>query len=171
MAISGYQQLFSPNVKLTVVGAVDEQTRRYSTELEEMTVDLGIEANVEWLSHVTDSKIDDLLCNSNVYVNASEHEGFCVPIIEAQAVGLPVISVDCAASRETLGPNQAVIPLPVSDADYDLLAGLIHEVAKNQTFRRGLVQRGFENVYKRFSDDPIENTLVESICRVTGKPG
>jgi len=169
MAISGYKQLFSENVKLTVVGAVDEQTRDYSTELTEMAVDLGVEANVEWLSHVSNSKVDELLCGSNIYVNASEHEGFCVPIIEAQAVGLPVISVDCAAARETLGPNQAVIPLPRSHTDYDVMAGLIHEVATNATFRRGLVEYGFQNVYRRFSDDAIENTLVEAILRVTGK--
>ncbi|MDO8969451.1 MAG: glycosyltransferase family 4 protein, partial [Saprospiraceae bacterium] len=117
-----------PDVRLRIVGADDGELAPYSKELFALSKELGVAANVEWLSQIGNQELDDLFRSSHVYVNASEHEGFCVPIIEAQAIGLPVVTVDAAALRETTGANQVVMPVPRFDEDFDLMAGLVHEV-------------------------------------------
>jgi glycosyltransferase involved in cell wall biosynthesis len=167
--ISSYVRLYSGNIKLRVVGSVDDQFARYSYELKALSNQLGVTGHVEWLSHVSNQELDDLFRSSHVYVNASEHEGFCVPIIEAQAIGLPVITVDTTALRETTGINQLVCPLPHGAEDYDVMAGLVHEVATNSALRKSLIRHGFKNVHDRFFREPIENLFVGSLEPVLRK--
>ena len=40
---------------------------------------------------------------ASAYVSLSEHEGFCVPLVEAMAAGVPVLAYGAAAVPETLG--------------------------------------------------------------------
>ena len=41
--------------------------------------------------------------SADVFVCASDHEGFCVPLVEAMAGGSPVVAYDAAAVGETVG--------------------------------------------------------------------
>jgi glycosyltransferase involved in cell wall biosynthesis len=161
--MSSYVRLYSNQVRLRVVGAADDQLARYSDELVRLARESGVGDNVEWLSHVSDERVDALFRSSHVYVNASEHEGFCVPIIEAQAVGMPLLTLGTTACSETAGPNQIVIPQPATSEDYDVMAGLLHEIVTNHTLRDRVVKAGFRNVYGRFAREVIENAFVESI--------
>ena len=47
--------------------------------------------------------------SADVFVCASEHEGFCVPIVEAMAKGVPVVAYDSAAVGETIGSGGLVL--------------------------------------------------------------
>ena len=40
---------------------------------------------------------------ASAYVSLSEHEGFCVPLVEAMAANLPIVAYGAAAVPETLG--------------------------------------------------------------------
>ena len=84
---------------------------------------------MRWLARLSDEDLRDAFAESHVYLNLSEHEGFCVPLVEAQAIGLPVVAGDATAVKETAGEGQLVVPLPSSQDDYDLIAGLVMEVA------------------------------------------
>ena len=46
---------------------------------------------------------------ADVFVCASDHEGFCVPIVEAMAKGVPVVAYDAAAVKETVGDAGLVL--------------------------------------------------------------
>jgi glycosyltransferase involved in cell wall biosynthesis len=161
--LSSYVNLYSKQVRLLVVGAADQQLARYSEELLRLADEAGVGGNVEWLSHISDEEVDGLFRSSHVYVNASEHEGFCVPIVEAQAVGLPLLTVGTTACAETAGPNQIVISPPGSTEEYDVMAGLVHEIVTNRRLREDLVKAGFRNTYGRFAGEVIENAFVESL--------
>lgn len=161
--VSSYVKLYSRNILLRVVGSVDGEVACYSNELMALSSQLDVTEHVEWLSHITNQELDRLFRSSHMYINASEHEGFCVPVIEAQAIGLPVVTVSSTALRETTGVNQIVCPPPVNEDDYDLMAGLVHEVATNSALRKSLVRHGFKNVYDRFSQELIENRFIGSI--------
>ena len=146
-----------------IVGTADEQLRGYSEELLALAARLDVARHIDWLTHISNDELDKLFRQSHVYVNASEHEGFCVPIIEAQAIGLPVVTVDSTAIKETAGENQLVCPPLTNDADYDLMAGLVHEVMVDPVLREQLVRHGFRNVYERFLPETIEDLFVSSL--------
>jgi glycosyltransferase involved in cell wall biosynthesis len=145
------------------VGAADEQLRGYTEELLALADRLGVARHVDWLTHIDENELDRLFRWSHLYVNASEHEGFCVPIIEAQAIGLPVLTVGGTAIKETVGENQLICQPLTGDDAYDLMAGMVHEVMVNRGLREQLIRSGFHNVYERFWPETIEDLFVSSL--------
>ena len=131
-----------------------------------MIGDLSLEGMVEIRAHCSDSELLDLLCTSHLYLSCSEHEGFCVPVIEAQACGLPVLAADVGAVSETAGPNQFIPDFPANEIDYSFYAALIHEICQDQSLREQVVTAGLVNVRDRFTNEPIENAFVGAIYDV-----
>src|SRR5499427_8841436 len=52
---------------------------------------------------VSDEELAIYYRHAAVYISLSEHEGFCVPLIEAMAADVPVLAYSAAAVPETLG--------------------------------------------------------------------
>ena len=82
----------------------------------------------------------------------SEHEGFCLPVVEAMHFGLPVISYASSALPDTIG-DAGVLVHEKRPAE---LAEVIAEVARNQELRNRLIQSGKTRVsqlsLEHFSD-------------------
>ena len=72
---------------------------------------------------------------ADVYVSLSEHEGFCVPLVEAMASEVPVLAYAAAAVPETLGGAG----VQFSTKDYEATAELLGELAFNDTLRAGVI--------------------------------
>jgi glycosyltransferase involved in cell wall biosynthesis len=58
---------------------------------------------VHWLGKVSDERLQTIYRSASAYISMSEHEGFCLPVLEAMAAGLPVISYAQPAIQEVLG--------------------------------------------------------------------
>jgi len=73
--------------------------------------------------------------NAHAYVSLSEHEGFCVPLVEAMTMDVPVLAYGATAVPETLGG--AGVTFAPKDLEYgaELLGGLIYD----DVFRRGVI--------------------------------
>ncbi len=56
--------------------------------------------NVELIQNFSDSQLKWLYKKANVMVYASEHEGFCYPVLEALTLGLPVVAIDLPVFKE-----------------------------------------------------------------------
>ena len=52
---------------------------------------------------VPDAELAAYYRASSVYISLSEHEGFCVPLVEAMAMDVPVLAYSAAAVPDTLG--------------------------------------------------------------------
>jgi glycosyltransferase involved in cell wall biosynthesis len=90
-----------------------------------MVHELGLAGCVEM---PTELAFSDLLAHfqtADVFVCLSEHEGFCVPIIEAMELGLPVVAFSAAAVTDTVADAGVLLtdkdPLVVACAVGDLL--------------------------------------------------
>jgi glycosyltransferase involved in cell wall biosynthesis len=123
-----------------------------------------VQGSIDWLEHITNADLDAAFRTSHVYLNLSEHEGFCVPLIEAQALGLPVVSTNATALGETMGQDQLAVPVPKERGDYDFIAGLVHEVCIAPSVRESVVRAGFANVYRRFVSQGINARFLESMA-------
>jgi glycosyltransferase involved in cell wall biosynthesis len=92
-----------PDAECWIVGAEPDAAYRAYLGWVEHT-QLGIPpGHVHWLGKVSDEKLQTIYRSASVYVSMSEHEGFCLPVLEAMAAGLPVISYAQPAIQEVLG--------------------------------------------------------------------
>ncbi|HMK48191.1 MAG TPA: glycosyltransferase family 4 protein [Methanocella sp.] len=96
-------QMFEGGVALLIVGGGPEKEK-----LEKLAKDSG--GNVIFAGRVPDEELQSYYAACDVWITASEHEGFCVPIVEAMAAGRPVIVPDVAAMPETAGDAGLTYP-------------------------------------------------------------
>ncbi|MCX6538019.1 MAG: glycosyltransferase family 4 protein [Acidobacteria bacterium] len=72
---------------------------------------------------------------ASVYISMSEHEGFCVPLVEAMAADVPVLAYSCTAVPETLGGAG----VQFAPKDFELAAELLYELAYDDGVRAAVV--------------------------------
>ena len=84
----------------------------------------------------------------------SEHEGFCVPLVEAMAADVPVLAYAAAAVPDTLdGAGVQFAP-----KDLELAAELLGQLAFDERFREGVIA-GQRRRLADFGDDRIGREL------------
>ena len=84
---------------------------------------------------VPDEDLATFYRKASVYISLSEHEGFCVPLIEAMAADVPVMAYGSTAVPDTLG-GAGVQFWP---KDLELAAELLGELAYNDSLRRQVI--------------------------------
>jgi glycosyltransferase involved in cell wall biosynthesis len=82
--------------------------------------------------------LNRLWADADVLITLSEHEGFCVPLLEAFATDTPVIARPVGGMRE-VGGNAA---LWAADHDLAVIAELVDMAVRDQDLRAELIQRG-----------------------------
>jgi glycosyltransferase involved in cell wall biosynthesis len=162
--VARYVSAFSKQFILRVVGSEDPALSEYVRLIKLDIAALGLSKHVEIVGRLSDEDLASLYSSSHVYLNFSEHEGFCVPLVEAQAAGLPVVCVHSGASADTLGPGQLVASLPGSEDELMFFARLIHEVLTNNALREQLVEEGLRNVSGRFLHEIVENRFIAAMA-------
>src|SRR5207248_932790 len=93
---------------------------------------------------------------ADVFVTTSEHEGFCVPLVEAMAMKVPVVAYGSSAVPGTVGEAGIVWDEP----DPDLLACSIHRVVADQQAAAALALLGRTRYESRFAREKIEDRFV-----------
>ena len=93
------------------------------------------------------------LCD--ILLFCSLYEGFGLPIIEAQAVGRPVITSNYGAMKEISNGSACL----VNPKDPNSIYSGLKKIVKNKKYRESLVFKGFRNV-KRFSAQKIGRDYV-----------
>jgi glycosyltransferase involved in cell wall biosynthesis len=88
---------------------------------------------------VSDERLAAMFRRAIAFVTVSEHEGFCVPLLEALALDVPVLARACAAIPETLGGAGLLLPELVNP---ELVAEAIDRIVRDDALRADLVQRG-----------------------------
>jgi glycosyltransferase involved in cell wall biosynthesis len=104
-----------PPVHAIVVGDggdVYEQEMRFCRE---RATALGVESRLHFRGQIPDEQLGDVYREADVLVVPSLHEGFCLPVVEGMACGLPVVAARGSALSETVG--SAGLSFGPDDAD------------------------------------------------------
>ncbi len=102
-----------PSALLTLAGAYS-LADPYYWALQSAIDAAGVRNRVRLTGSIDDETLVEIYTSHDVYVCLSEHEGFCVPLVEAMMFGLPIVAAANAAVPETLG--EAGIIFEHSDA-------------------------------------------------------
>ena len=150
----------SPQSKLWLVG-IDIDTELYSFSLKRLARELEVDDAIQFVGSLSDSEVRALYQNADVYLCMSEHEGFCVPLIEAMHFGLPVIAYNSSAIADTIADGGIV----VSEKRHAEIAELIGIIAKPSALRSNLIEAGRKRVaqlsYENFKIQ-VQRLIVDS---------
>src|SRR5579864_4356621 len=130
-----YYHRYNPDARLLLVGSW-EGTESYAEQLRAQIKSCGLEKAVWFPGKITPAALAAAYRSSSVLVCASEHEGFCVPLLEAMAFDLPVVAFRAAAVPETLGSAGVLL----DNKDPAIWCEAIAELCGNRDFRESVLQ-------------------------------
>lgn len=158
-AFACYLDRCEADARLLVVGSEDARLERYNAALRERVRALRLEPHVHWLHDVDEGVLKAAYLGADAFVSLSRHEGFCVPLAEAAALGVPVVALDAGAQAWTLGGAGLVW----GSAEPALIAASVERLRADAELRSELRERGFARVADAFAPARLEQGLVEAL--------
>ena len=135
-AFAAYRRAYDPQARLHLVGG--SASPQYWSTLEQFVAALGLGDAVRLTGGVSLGALAAHYRAADVFLCLSEHEGFCVPLVEAMANDVPIVAFSAAAVPETL----AGAGLVLEDKDPTLVAAAVHRVVDDADVRQALVDAG-----------------------------
>ncbi len=159
-----YRNKLGCDGRLHLVGGTSSRT--YLRALRNFSLELGVSDAVRIWGEVSDEALAAHFAHADVYVSASLHEGFGIPLIEAMSQGVPVVAAAQAAIPETVDSAGLLLThaTPLS------LAMGVKKVLSDEGLRNRLVARGRERAAElahRASADPYIDAIA-NIVRANG---
>jgi glycosyltransferase involved in cell wall biosynthesis len=127
-----------PGTQLVLPGA----SSPYEAELRALAHRLGLEHDVVFPGYLSDAEIEGLYATADVFVFPSLNEGFGLPLLEAMARGLPIVTSNISAMPEVAG-DAALLVDPHSA---DQIAQAVIRILREDALREHLVAAGRERV-------------------------
>ena len=106
-AFAIYRRLFDPKSTLTLIGS--PSSYRYLRAVQRLAADIGVSDSVDFVSNLGARQLVAHYGAADVLICLSEHEGFCVPLLESMALGLPVVAYGAGAVTETLAGSGVIL--------------------------------------------------------------
>ncbi|MBA4067923.1 MAG: hypothetical protein C0501_30320 [Isosphaera sp.] len=144
-----------PSARLLLVGGVDPRLAGYAADLRRRADAVGVGDAVVFAGKVSEAALKAFYLAADVFVTASEHEGFCIPLVEAMALKVPVVAYGTTAVPETVGGAGLVWDEP----DPQLLARSVREVVRDEGLAAALTRAGWDRYRTRFSNDRTRRTI------------
>jgi glycosyltransferase involved in cell wall biosynthesis len=158
-----YHTVFNPRSRLIVVGMYT-MFERYLAGLTHMAAELGL-SHVHFTGHITDEELVAYYEIGDLFLCASEHEGFCVPIVEAFYKQVPVVAYAATAVPGTMDGAGVLFdgkePLHV--------AALMDAVLSNPRLQDAIVDGQLQAV-RRLQAKDFAGTLLGFVDRILSGP-
>lgn len=146
MLIDAYNELGNKDVKLVLVGgASTEKFKNIDNE------------NIIFTGYVDDETLKVLYKNALLYVFPSVYEGFGIPIIDAQAFGIPVICSDIPVFREIANDSAEFFDVSSGNS----LTRKLDLFIKEEAIREQYIKQGYINI-KKYSNENIINQIIRA---------
>ncbi len=127
------QKYVNPQTRLIHVGSF-AGLERYQGLLRTKAMELRLQ-NFVVAGSVRPDELRAYYQAADVFLCLSEHEGFCIPLLEAMGHKLPVIAYDAGAVAETLDGSGVL----VKKKDFGIIAETVQRLATDQALRNAVI--------------------------------
>jgi glycosyltransferase involved in cell wall biosynthesis len=142
----------------------------FRADLEAQAAQLGVADRVRFLGGLHPSEISGRLGRADVFCLPSFSEGLPVSIMEAMAVGTPVVTTHIGGIPELAVDGETALLVPAGNAAH--LAGALAKVLENDVLRRQMVEAARRRVERQHSLPEnarlLEALLTEAVTRRDG---
>jgi glycosyltransferase involved in cell wall biosynthesis len=154
-----YKRYVDAYYRFIFVGRYDVVPRYYATIRALLSEYQMLEDRFIFTGPVPDVELAAYYRTASAYISLSEHEGFCVPLVEAMAMDVPILAYSAAAVPDTLGG--AGIQFAPKDLEYaaELLGMLAFEESPREEVLAGQRRR-----LRDFGDAVIQRRLASLLA-------
>ncbi len=131
-----YRRWYDPHARLHLVGPAF--TDSYVEAVFAFADELGLRDAVRHGEDLSDAELAAWYADADAFVCLSEHEGFCIPLLEAMRAGLPIVAYAAGAVPETLGDAGILL----ESKRPSVVAAAVDRVRRDQTLSDRLADAG-----------------------------
>jgi len=146
------QKNITPLCRLTQIGS-KAGNERYHAMLLAMCKEWQL-TNVEFTGSVSQADLHAYYQTADVFLCMSEHEGFCIPLIESMLHDVPIVAMADAAVPETLDGSG----IQLTQRRFDIAAEAIYQLKQDPVLREGVLQAQRERL-ARYKSRDLEHEL------------
>ena len=154
-----YKKYVNQNSRLIFVGS-DNGFENYSDLLKKLVNELELK-DVIFTGHIKFEEILSYYKVADLFLCMSEHEGFCVPLVESMYFGVPILAYDSSAVGETLGSSGVL----VKEKNYFVISELMDRIMADKILRDNIVEKQYERL-KDFALEKVEKQFIEAIEKI-----
>jgi glycosyltransferase involved in cell wall biosynthesis len=137
-----FHRFVNPHSRFIYVGSF-AGTERYYYLLLTQAKDLGLSIpSVHFAGPVTQPQLNAFYQLADVFLCMSEHEGFCIPIMESMVHSVPVLAYDAGAVPETLDGSGVLF----REKRFETIAEMIGRLSQEGPFRAAVIARQQERL-------------------------
>lgn len=152
--LAGYRRLPSAlrrEVPLVLVGGKGWMAERLHEQIESA----GAEGWLHYIGYVPAEALPCLYAGARLFAYLSEYEGFGLPVAEAMASGVPVLTSDRSCLPDTAG-GAAML---VNPDDVDDVAVKLQQIAQDERWRAGAVAAGLAVTARYSWETCVDETM------------
>lgn len=153
-----YKNLIDSQAQLYLVGSY-RGTEKYYAKLQGFIAELKLK-DVYFTGHVSFQELLAYYQACDVFVCMSEHEGFCVPLVECMYFDLPIVAYNSSAIPETLDGSGVLI----QKKDYGQFCESIKRLQTDMNYREEILN-GQRKSLEQYKPERIAETLYKLIRR------
>jgi len=156
-AFTAYVHHYNPDSRLLIIGGEDTNLLSYVMSLRKKVEDLNLKDKIIFAGKVSDEALKAYYLSADVFMTTSMHEGFCVPLIEAMSMKIPIVAYASSAITETVGK----VGLVWDEHNPELLAASVDRIVKDEEVRVSLGEMGWRRYHTLFTNSRIEERFME----------
>ena len=165
-AFADYHRNHNPNSRLFIVGKEEEAFKAYSERLREMAAIMlpDEEEAVCFIGEASDQELKAYYLLSSVFAIASEHEGFCVPVVEAMSMKVAVVAYASSAIPATVGEAGLIL----KEHNPRLMAETFDRLIRDESLNVSFGMKGWQRYEQNFTNEKIELELFKALSHISG---
>lgn len=155
------------DARLTVAGEdADSGTGQFRRNLEALAAELGISEFVHLPGALSEAEVRRELESSHVFALSSDTEALGIVLVEAMAMGVPVVTTDVGGTTELVHTEENGLAVPPSDAA--AIAKAIRRIANDPQMAQRFSTAGRATVEAGFGSERSAITIVEALRTHSG---
>lgn len=150
-----YKNLIDSRAQLYLVGSY-RGMEKYYAKLQGFVAELNLK-DVYFTGHISFQELLAYYQVCDVFVCMSEHEGFCVPLLESMYFDLPIVAYSSSAIPETLAGSGVLL----SQKDYGQFCDVIKQLQTNRVYREQILES-----QRQVLEQYRPNQIAEKLCQM-----
>jgi glycosyltransferase involved in cell wall biosynthesis len=150
-SFAAYHHDYNPQSRLLIVGKGETRLKTYNRLLQELVKRFRLQEAVVFAGEVSDGALKAFYSVAHVFMMTSEHEGFCVPLVEAMSMQVPIVAYGSSAIPGTIDKAGLVW----KERNPYLLAESVNKVVEDSRVSAGLGQMGLRRYLQNFTNERI----------------